>query len=417
MTVQDTLQAVRAHEDEFIALRRDIHQHPELPFEELRTSDLVAARLRDWGYHVERGLGGTGVVGQLQRGDGKRTLGLRADMDALPIQEATGLQYASRNQGVMHACGHDGHTAMLLAAAKVLAEQGDFSGTLNLIFQPAEEYGTSDCGAVRMINDGLFDKYPCDAVFSMHNMPGWPQGHLIFREGPMMASSDKVYITLVGHGGHGAVPHKTADPVVAAASLVMALQTVVSRNVDPLQTAVVTVGVLQSGRANNVIPDSAYLELSVRALDSEVRSLLQQRITEITHAQAQSFGVKAEIDYRRGYAALVNSKGDDLRSDVEHATRFARRCSRTVFLVEAGPFLLVLPVETGAVLLTASLVAPSLFKALLLFTFDIGVIVGSRGGRLNQQTQQEAGGYFFHGILQVKNRVEQNTANPSISCA
>ncbi|MFP5485974.1 MAG: amidohydrolase, partial [Gammaproteobacteria bacterium] len=202
----------------------------------------------------------------------------------------------------------DGHTAMLLAAAKVLAEQGDFSGTLNLIFQPAEEYGTSDCGAVRMINDGLFDKYPCDAIFSMHNMPGWPQGHLIFREGPMMASSDKVYITLVGHGGHGAVPHKAADPVVAAASLVMALQTVVSRNVDPLQTAVVTVGVLQSGRANNVIPDSAYLELSVRALHSEVRSLLQQRITEIAHAQAQSFGVKAEIDYRRGYAALVNSK-------------------------------------------------------------------------------------------------------------
>ena len=158
MTVQDTLQAVRAHEDEFIALRRDIHQHPELPFEELRTSDLVAARLRDWGYHVERGLGGTGVVGQLKRGDGTRTLGLRADMDALPIQETTGLQYASRNQGVMHACGHDGHTAMLLAAAKVLAEQGDFSGTLNLIFQPAEEYGTSDCGAVRMMNDGLFDK-------------------------------------------------------------------------------------------------------------------------------------------------------------------------------------------------------------------------------------------------------------------
>ena len=337
MTVQHTLQAVRAHEDEFIALRRDIHQHPELPFEELRTSDLVAARLRDWGYHVERGLGGTGVVGQLKRGDGKRTLGLRADMDALPIQETTGLQYASRNQGVMHACGHDGHTAMLLAAAKVLAEQGDFSGTLNLIFQPAEEYGTSDCGAVRMINDGLFDKYPCDAIFSMHNMPGWPQGHLIFREGPMMASSDKVYITLVGHGGHGAVPHKTADPVVAAASLVMALQTVVSRNVDPLQTAVVTVGVLQSGRANNVIPDSAHLELSVRALDSEVRSLLQQRITEIAHAQAQSFGVKAEIDYRRGYAALVNSKDE---------TDFARQIGSE--LVGAERVVLQAPPLTGS---------------------------------------------------------------------
>jgi hippurate hydrolase len=199
---------------------------------------------------------------------------------------------------------------MLLAAAKVLAEQGDFSGTLNLIFQPAEEYGTSDCGAVRMINDGLFDKYPCDAIFSMHNMPGWPQGHLIFREGPMMASSDKVYITLVGHGGHGAVPHKTADPVVAAASLVMALQTVVSRNVDPLQTAVVTVGVLQSGRANNVIPDSAHLELSVRALDSEVRSLLQQRIHTLAQSQAESYGLRAEVAWKRGYSVLVNTPAE-----------------------------------------------------------------------------------------------------------
>ncbi|MBS0594771.1 MAG: amidohydrolase [Proteobacteria bacterium] len=310
MSTHDTLEAMRAHADEFIALRRDIHHHPELPFEERRTSDLVAERLAAWGYRVERGLGGTGVVGQIRRGDGRRALGLRADMDALPIKEATGLAYASRNEGVMHACGHDGHTAMLLAAAKVLAESGGFSGTLNLIFQPAEEYGTSDSGAVRMMDDGLFDKYPCDAIFGMHNMPGWPQGHLVFREGAMMASSDKVYITLVGHGGHGAVPHKAADPVVAAASLVMALQTVVARNVDPLLTAVVTVGVLQAGRANNVIPDRAHLELSVRALDPEVRSLLQQRITDITHAQAQSFGVKAEIDYRRGYAVLINSKDE-----------------------------------------------------------------------------------------------------------
>ena len=310
MSTHDTLEAMRAHADEFIALRRDIHHHPELPFEERRTSDLVAERLAAWGYRVERGLGGTGVVGQIRRGDGRRTLGLRADMDALPIKEATGLAYASRNEGVMHACGHDGHTAMLLAAAKVLAESGGFSGTLNLIFQPAEEYGTSDSGAVRMMDDGLFDKYPCDAIFGMHNMPGWPQGHLVFHEGAMMASSDKVYITLIGHGGHGAVPHKAADPVVAAASLVMALQTVVARNVDPLLTAVVTVGVLQAGRANNVIPDRAHLELSVRALDPEVRSLLQQRITDITHAQAQSFGVKAEIDYRRGYAVLINSKDE-----------------------------------------------------------------------------------------------------------
>ncbi len=302
------LETLEQHSSEFIALRRDIHQHPELPFDEHRTSDLVAERLQTWGYQVERGLGGTGLVGQLKRGDGKRTLGLRADMDALPILEATGLEYASRNQGVMHACGHDGHTAMLLAAAKALAEPGRFSGTLNLIFQPAEEYGTDDSGAVRMMRDGLFEKYPCDAIFGMHNMPGWPQGHLVFRDGAMMASSDKVFITLTGHGGHGAMPHMAVDPVVAAASVVMALQTVVARNVDPQQTAVVSVGVLQAGHANNVIPHSAHLQLSVRSLDNGVRQLLQKRITEIVQAQAQSFGVTAEIDYRRGYAVLMNSK-------------------------------------------------------------------------------------------------------------
>ena len=304
------LEEMKLNAEAFVALRRDIHQHPELSFDEHRTSDLVAERLQAWGYQVERGLGGTGLVGQLKRGKGQRTLGLRADMDALPIKEATGLDYASSNQGVMHACGHDGHTAMLLCAAKALAESGQFSGTLNLIFQPAEEYGTDDSGAVRMMNDGLFSKYPCDAIFAMHNMPGWPQGHLVFREGAMMASSDKVFITLKGHGGHGAMPHHAADPVVAAASVVMALQTVVSRNVDPQQTAVVTVGVLQAGRANNVIPDSAHLELSVRSLDPKVRALLQQRITEIVHAQAQSSGDPAEIDYRRGYAVLINTKDE-----------------------------------------------------------------------------------------------------------
>ncbi|CDM22930.1 N-acyl-L-amino acid amidohydrolase [Castellaniella defragrans 65Phen] len=301
------LHAVRTYAREFIDLRRDIHGHPELSFGEHRTAELVASRLKSWGYEVECGLGGTGVVGRLRKGSGRRALGLRADMDALPIQEATGLPYASRNPGVMHACGHDGHTAMLLCAARVLAESGGFSGTLNLIFQPAEEYGTDDSGAVRMMADGLFQKYPCDAIFAMHNMPGWPRGRLVFREGAMMASSDKVCITLEGCGGHGALPHKAADPVVAAASLVMALQTVVSRNVDPQDTAVVTVGVLRAGHANNVIPQSARLELSVRTLDPEVRRLVEQRIEALVHAQAQSFGVTARIDYRRGYAVLVNS--------------------------------------------------------------------------------------------------------------
>jgi hippurate hydrolase len=288
---------------EFIQLRRDIHRHPELAFEEHRTSDLVAAKLQSWGYQVHRGLGGTGVVGTLQRGSSARKLGIRADMDALPIQEATGAEWASTRQGLMHACGHDGHTAMLLAAAKALSEAPDFDGTLNLIFQPAEEGGG---GAVRMMDDGLFEHHPCDAVFAMHNMPGMPVGHFVFRDGAAMASSDYATIRIHGTGGHGAMPHRAADPLVAASSIVMALQTVVSRNVDPLHTAVVTVGALHAGQANNVIPALATLELSVRALDPQVRQLLEQRIKALVTAQAESFGVRAEVEWRQGYCVLVN---------------------------------------------------------------------------------------------------------------
>ncbi|MDO8250678.1 MAG: M20 aminoacylase family protein [Rhodoferax sp.] len=298
------LEQLQAQADDFIALRRDIHRHPELAFDEHRTSALVADKLQSWGYAVERGLGGTGVVGRLVRGSGQRQLGLRADMDALPIDEATGLGYASCHAGVMHACGHDGHTAMLLAAARHLARQGDFSGTLNLIFQPAEEGGG---GALRMMDDGLFDKYPCDAIFAMHNMPGVPQGRLVLREGAAMASSDYVTVTLTGVGGHGAMPHRAVDPIVAAASMVMALQTIVSRNTDPLQMAVVTVGALHAGKANNVIPQTATLEISVRALDREVRARLAQRIKALIAAQAESFEVTAQIDWRPGYAVLVNT--------------------------------------------------------------------------------------------------------------
>jgi hippurate hydrolase len=203
----------------------------------------------------------------------------------------------------MHACGHDGHTAMLLASARHLAEQGGFQGTLNLIFQPAEEGGG---GALRMMADGLFQRFPCDAVFAMHNMPGVSQGHLVFRDGAAMASSDYATITLHGVGGHGAMPHKAVDPVVAAASIVMALQSIVARNCDPQQMAVVTVGALHAGRANNVIPEQATLELSVRALDREVRALLERRIKALVTAQAESYGVRAEVAWRAGYAVLVN---------------------------------------------------------------------------------------------------------------
>ena len=289
---------------EFIRIRRDIHAEPELAFAEHRTAALVAEKLEAWGYAVERGVGGTGVVGRLVRGSGTKRIGLRADMDALPIDETSGAPWSSKRPGVMHACGHDGHTAMLLAAARRLAEHGAFDGTLNLIFQPAEEGGG---GAVRMIDDGLFERYPCDAVFAMHNAPGVPQGHLMFREGAAMASSDYVSVTLSGVGGHGAMPHKATDPIVAAASIVMALQTVVSRNIDPLQMSVVTVGAIHAGKANNVIPAAATLEISVRSLDRDVRVLLERRIKALIAAQAESFGITAKIDWRAGYSVLVNT--------------------------------------------------------------------------------------------------------------
>jgi hippurate hydrolase len=288
---------------EFVALRRDIHRHPELAFDEHRTSALVVQKLQAWGYAVTTGLGGTGVVGQLRRGNSDRTIGLRADMDALPIVEDSGTDWTSDHHGVMHACGHDGHTAMLLAAAQHLATQGRFDGTLNLIFQPAEEGGG---GALKMMEDGLFERFPCDAIFAMHNMPGFEQGRLVFRSGPTMASSDYATVTLHGVGGHGAMPHKATDVVVAAASIVMALQTVVSRHVDPMQPAVVTVGAVHAGQANNVIPASARLELSVRALDPQVRRSVEQRIRDLVRLQAESFGVRAELDWRPGYAVLVN---------------------------------------------------------------------------------------------------------------
>lgn len=309
----DILRQIRARTDEFVSIRQDLHRHPELAFNEHRTSQIVAERLTGWGYAVDRGLGGTGVVGKLVKGNGKRNLGLRADMDALPIHETSGKTYASEHAGLMHACGHDGHTTMLLAAAEYLAKHGQFSGTLNLIFQPAEEGGG---GAVRMMDDGLFNKFPCDAVFAMHNMPGFKSGQLVFRDGATMASSDYVSITLSGIGGHGAMPHLTADPIVAASSIVMALQTVVSRNIDPMQAAVVTVGAIHAGVANNVIPQTAQLELSVRALDRGVRARLEQRIKALVQAQAESYGVKAEVNWKPGYAVLVNTAAE---------TEFARK--------------------------------------------------------------------------------------------
>jgi len=296
-------------QDEITGIRRHLHQHPELSFEEVDTAALVAARLEQWGYAVTRHIGGNGLVATLRAGSSGRSIGLRADMDALPIQEETGLDWASVKPGAMHACGHDGHTAMLLGAARHLARTRRFDGTLNLIFQPAEEAGF-DSGAQKMLADGLFERFPCEAVFGIHNHPGVEAGTFMFRSGPFMAACDTVKIRITGRGSHAARPHLSVDPVVVAASLVMALQTVVSRNIDPMDSAVVTVGSLHAGKASNVIPEFATMELSVRSFKPEVRELLEQRIRALVSTHAQSYGAQAEIDYLRGYPVLVNSDAE-----------------------------------------------------------------------------------------------------------
>lgn len=293
---------------EFVALRRRLHREPELAYEEKKTSALVAELLDGWGYEVATGIGGTGVVGTLRLGPGARTIGIRADMDGLPITEATGLAYASRTPGVMHACGHDGHTAILLAAGKQIAATRNFSGTVRLIFQPAEENGG---GARKMIEDGLFERFPVDAVFGLHNWPGVPAGEFRFIDGPAMASVDMVVITISGKGGHGARPHEAIDPVVAAASLIMALQTIVSRNIDPLQAAVVTVGAIHGGNVPNVIPESVELRLTVRAFSASVRERIKQRIAALAEAHALSFGASAKVSAPRGYPVLVNHAAEN----------------------------------------------------------------------------------------------------------
>jgi hippurate hydrolase len=294
---------IRAHEAEMVAIRHQIHANPELAYEEHATADLVAERLQRWGYEVHRGLGGTGVVGTLRAGTSTRRIGLRADMDALPIAETSGKPWASKVFGKMHACGHDGHTAMLLSAARHLAATRDFDGILHLVFQPAEE---GQAGARRMLEDGFLDLFPCEAIFGMHNFPGSSAGRFIAVPGFAMASSDTAIIRVRGKGGHGAMPQAAIDPVVAAASIVMALQTIVSRNVPPLQTAIVTVGAILSGEAANVIPETAEMRLTVRAFRPDIRDLLEQRITEIAKTQAAVYGATAEVEYQRRYPVLQN---------------------------------------------------------------------------------------------------------------
>ena len=295
--------AITAIAPEITEIRRDIHAHPELGMTETRTSALVAEKLRGWGIEVHTGIGKTGVVGVLRRGNGHGRIGLRADMDALPIEEATGLAYASTNRGVMHACGHDGHTAMLLGAAKYLAEHGGFSGTVNFIFQPAEE-GLG--GASAMIADGLFEKFPCDAVFGMHNRPGLEVGKFSIRPGTQMAGGAFFDIAITGRGAHGARPESGIDPVVVAAQLVSALQSIVARRVPAIDTAVLSVTRIAAGEAYNVIPETAALRGTVRTMKRETMTLVEAEMRRLAEGVAAGFGAKAEVDFRVLFAPLVN---------------------------------------------------------------------------------------------------------------
>ncbi|GAA3532846.1 M20 aminoacylase family protein [Zobellella aerophila] len=296
--------------DTFTALRRHLHQHPELGFEERATAALVADQLRKYGVEeIHTGIGGTGVVGMIQGKPGTGRIGLRADMDCLSMTEANTFAHASCHQGRMHGCGHDGHTTILLATAKYLSEHRDFHGQVVLIFQPAEE-GLG--GAKAMIDDGLFSRFPCRRVYALHNFPRIPQGHIHLCPGPMMASSDNFHIRIIGQGGHGAMPHLANDPVVIAANLILSLQTIVSRNIDPIQPAVVSCTMMEAGEATNVIPDSATLQGTLRAFSAENRAFVKERIQTLASHIAAGFGARAEVAFnpgkKIGYPPLVNDR-------------------------------------------------------------------------------------------------------------
>jgi amidohydrolase len=289
--------------EELKRIRRDIHAHPELCFEEDRTADLVAQRLEEWGIPVVRGLGVTGVVGILKNGVGARAIGLRADMDALPVQETNTFSHASRHAGKMHACGHDGHVAMLLGAAHYLARHRNFDGTVYLIFQPAEEGGG---GARRMMDDGLFTRFPMDAVFGMHNWPGAPAGSFSVNPGAMMASSNEFEVVVRGKGAHAAQPHKGIDPVMVAVQIAQSWQTIISRNRNPLEAAVLSITQIHAGSATNIIPDEAVLVGTVRTFDTAVLDLIESRMRTLAECTAQGFEAEIDFRFKRNYPPLIN---------------------------------------------------------------------------------------------------------------
>jgi len=306
----NVIESIAAHAPTMAALRRDIHAHPELCFEEVRTADLVVKKLADWGIPVHRGLGTTGVVGIVHGRDGGacgRGIGLRADMDALPMQEFNTFAHASQHAGKMHACGHDGHTAMLLAAAHHLADHRDFDGTVYLIFQPAEEGGG---GAREMIQDGLFDLFPMEAVFGMHNWPGMPAGTFALSPGPVMGSSNEFKITIRGKGGHAALPHTGIDPVPVACQMVQAFQTIISRNKKPVEAGVVSVTMIHAGEATNVVPDSCELQGTVRTFSVEVLDLIERRMRQIAEHTCAAHEATCEFEFVRNYPPTINAPAE-----------------------------------------------------------------------------------------------------------
>jgi amidohydrolase len=286
------------------ALRRDIHAHPELAYKEHRTAGIIAGALRDLGLEVSEGVGGTGVVGTLRKGASPRAIGLRADMDALGFEEKTGLAWASRNPGVFHGCGHDGHVAMLLGAARHISKSVDFDGAVHFIFQPAEE---GMAGARAMIEDGLFARFPCDEVYALHNWPGLPAGQFQTRPGPIMAAADRIAITLSCKGGHAAQPHQTSDAILAAADLVLQLNTIVSRRVPAHEAAVLSITVVQGGTAHNVIPSEVRLMGTVRSFTPQVQQRIEQAVRDMVAGVAQSHGVGFELEYDSYYPPTVNA--------------------------------------------------------------------------------------------------------------
>lgn len=308
MLARTALEAISHFHDEMVSLRRDLHAHPELGFQEFRTAGLVAGMLEAMGIEVHRGVGKTGVVGIIhgKRDDSQRMIGLRADMDALPMQELGGHAHASRTSGVMHGCGHDGHTTILLAAARYLASSRQFNGSVAVIFQPAEE-GLG--GAQAMVEDGLFDRFPCETIYALHNWPALAPGMIGLNSGPMMASADRFEICVHGRGGHGAHPYQTIDPVLVAAHIITALQSIVSRNVNPMDSAVVSVGALQAGQvgAMSVIPDQAVIVGTVRTFRASVQHMIEQRMQSLASGVAAGFGASATVKYEKLYPATINT--------------------------------------------------------------------------------------------------------------